>query len=144
MNSNLFKYSILLALTALMPLSANFHNEENENTILTEDITNEIPVIPSLIDNYEKVLDVAQYKNADWSNVVGIARNISLAKAARIADKNPEITFFFYMKGHQMVLEREDGTYRVFRKGDAVFFTGEPWWGSAPGFSDGYIKKINN
>jgi hypothetical protein len=47
------------------------------------------------------------------------------------------------MKGFQMVLHSSDDTYgqRIFRQKDAVFFSGEPWWGSAAGFADGYVKE---
>ncbi len=103
------------------------------------DITNQIPQIAKN-DGFEKVHDAAQYKGADWSNAVGIAHRISLAKAKKIANEDPCITFFFYMKGPRMVLETEEGTYRVFYHGDAIFFTGSPWWGSATGLSDGYMK----
>lgn len=108
---------------------------------LTSDITDEIPEIDAKLEGYEKIADVAQYKMADWSQVVGIAKNKSLAEAKAIADSHPEITFFFYTKGYQMVLEKEDGSYRVFHHGDAVFFSGQPWWGSAPGLADGYVKQ---
>lgn len=109
---------------------------------LTRDITQEIPEISSAeLYGFEKIPDVAQYKEADWSQAVAIARGISLEEAFKIAEKNPEITFFFHMKGWQMVLEKPDGTYRSFRHGDTVFFTGNPWWGSAPGYSDGYVRK---
>jgi len=44
---------------------------------LNRDLTSEIPEIDiSAILGFEKVENVAQYKNADWSSVVGIARNI--------------------------------------------------------------------
>ncbi|MDB2613850.1 hypothetical protein N9Y92_01675 [Chlamydiales bacterium] len=109
---------------------------------LTQDITHEIPEISDTsFDGYEKIKDVAQYKNADWNNVIGISKHISIQEAKKIADNDPDITFFFLTKGHRMVLEKEDGTYRTFHHGDAVFFTGEPWWGSAPGLADGYIKQ---
>lgn len=105
------------------------------------DMTHTIPVIHTEeTSGYQKVPDVAQYKMADWSNVIGIAKGVSLKQARKIADSNPEITFFFYMKGPQMVLENESG-YRVFSHRDAVFFSGTPWWGSAPGYADGYIKN---
>lgn len=112
---------------------------------LTRDITSEIPDITDTINisenpNFKKNPNVAQYKEADWSQVVGIAHDLNLDQAFKIAEEKQEITYFFYMKGSQMVLEKTDGTYRVFRHGDAVFFGGEPWWGSAPGYSDGYIK----
>jgi hypothetical protein len=107
-----------------------------------QDITAKIPEIPSQYEGmFEKIPDVAQYKNADWDNVIGIAHHVSLAEAQRMAAENPEVTFFFYMTGVSMVLEREDGTYRHFVQGDAVFFSGTPWWGSAAGYADGYVKK---
>jgi hypothetical protein len=50
------------------------------------------------------------------------------------------------MKGYQMFLEGKPGPggwteKGVFRAGDSVFFTGKPWYGSAPGFSDAYEKE---
>jgi len=110
---------------------------------LNNDITSQIPSIDvSPVVGFNKINDVAQYKNADWSQVIGIARNISLDQATKIANEQyPQTTFFFYIKGGQMVLETQNGDYRVFKHGDAVFFTGEPWWGSAPGLADGYIRQ---
>jgi hypothetical protein len=91
---------------------------------------------------YEYIPDVAQYKGSDWDNVVGMAHKVSLERAFKIADRCPEITYFFYTKAIQLVLEAEDGfTYRIFHEGDAVFFSGEPWWGDATDFADGYVKK---
>lgn len=107
---------------------------------LNKDITNEIPEI-QVQKLFEKIPDVAHYKNADWSQVIGISHGVSLFEAKRIAHQNPDITFFFYVKGYNMVLEKEDGSYRRFSHGDAVFFSGQPWWGSAPGLADGYIKN---
>jgi len=107
---------------------------------LREDITHELPEIGVVAHNFKKIPNVAQYKMADWSQVVGIAKGITIQEAYKIANENPAIAFFFYTKGGQMVLEREDGTYRVFRHGDTVFFAGDPWWGSAPGLADGYIR----
>ena len=107
---------------------------------LNQDITNQIPEI---FENQEfkKIPEVAQYKEGDWNNVKGIARNITLTQAFDIAKQNPDITFFFYTTGRQMILEKTDGTYRRFTHGDTVFFGGEPHWGSAPGLADGYIKQ---
>lgn len=106
------------------------------------DVASEIPEI-SIPEspNFKKLDDVAQYGLGDWSGVVGIARNISRAEACRIAEENPEISFFFYTKGIQMVLGTPEGDYRVFRHGDTVFFKGEPWWGEANDLADGYIKQ---
>lgn len=88
--------------------------------------------------NCQKVWDVAQYKGADWSNLVCVYSNVSLEEACQIAQENPAIDYFFYMKSPYMVLERDEG-YLEFYENDAVFFSGTPWWGSAKGFSDGYI-----
>jgi len=109
--------------------------------ILERDITSQIPEIEApTISGFKKISNVAQYKMADWSQVIGISRGITLSEAYEIANANPEITYFFYTKGGQMVLEREDGSYRVFQHGDTVFFSGAPWWGRAPGLADGYIR----
>lgn len=129
---------ILLSTIAALAAIANPLAAEE----LMNDVTHEIPVIdPSQLSGYEIVGDVAQYGKADWSQVIGMAKGISLYQAKQIADEDPNITYFFYTKGCQMVLITEDGNYRVFRHGDTVFFTGEPWWGSAPGLADGYIKE---
>lgn len=80
------------------------------------------------------------YKYANWSKVIGISRGCTLSEAFEIASKDPKITFFFYVKGFGVRLETEDGNYRDFRQNDAVFFAGEPWWGSASSISDGYVK----
>ena len=109
---------------------------------LTHDITDDIPEITQVhSDGFKKILNVAQQKNADWSQVIGIAKRISITEAKQIAEENPEITFFFYTKGYRMVLEKTDGSYRVFYHGDTVFFSGEPQWGTAPGLADGYLKQ---
>lgn len=134
---------ILLILTLMTsPLVGGGYVTDAGKYVQAEDITYEIPEIKvsKEIKGFERIPNVAQYKEADWSQAVGIARGISLAEAQRIVDEYPEITFFFHMKGFSMVLERQDGTYRYFRKGDTVFFTGEPWWGSAPGYSDGFVR----
>lgn len=131
------KKILLSTIATLASLAHPLTSEEMMN-----DVTYEIPLIdPSVITGYTKVEDVAQYGKADWSQVIGMAKNISREKAKQIADENPDITYFFYTKGCQMVLLTENGNYRVFHHGDTVFFTGEPWWGSAPGLADGYIKE---
>lgn len=107
------------------------------------DLASEIPEIRAFEGSFQKVGNVAQYKFGDWSGVIGIARNVSRNEALRIANENPEITFFFYTKGARIVLETQDGDYRVFRHGDAVFFKGQPWWGEANGLADGYLRHQN-
>jgi len=128
----LFSSSVLL-------LAASTTHAEDQ---LKHDVTSEIPEI-SVPEKkgFQKIANVAQYGHADWSNVVGIARNISLSEAYQIANDDPSIDFFFYTKGYQMVLGTGDGNYRVFRHGDTVFFSGTPWWGSANDLADGYIKQ---
>ena len=109
-----------------------------------QDRAAEIPEIEiPTSSNFQKIDDVAQYGLADWTGAIGIARNIPRSEAIRIASENPEITYFFWTKGFQMVLGTPDGDFRVFRHGDAVFFNGQPSWGSANGLADGYVKIQN-
>lgn len=86
---------------------------------------------------FEKVPDVAQYGGADWNNLVKIENGLTLDQAKQIAANSSEIDFFFYMK-EGMILG--GNASRSFAPGDAAFFSGEPWWGSAPGMADGFIK----
>lgn len=88
------------------------------------------------VANFKKVADVAQYSGADWANEVRRDKAITLDQARAIAAANPKITYFFITKGVQMSL----GAKGVFRTGDAVFFSGKPWYGSAPGLADAYEK----
>lgn len=108
------------------------------------DKNSEIPVIGALeseSESFMKIHNVAQYGLADWSKAVGIARGITRNQALQIAESDPEITYFFYTKGGQMVLGNEEVGYRIFHHGDTVFFTGQPWWGSADDLADGYIRR---
>jgi len=99
-----------------------------------------------------KKSNVAQYKGANWDNFVQKESNCTPEKAQRIALLNPEITFFFFCR-EGMVLEGHiEEKYGSFQPGDAVFFSGEPWYGSAPqcdayeksGLSTVYISPANN
>ena len=94
-------------------------------------------------DSYEKATyewvqkpNVAEYGGADWGNEVKRVSNVSLEEAQAIGEKDPNITFFFYMR-QPMVLTGK-GT---FNPKDAVFFSGAPWYGSAPQ-ADSYEKAI--
>lgn len=110
-----------------------------------KNLTDMIPVIE--VDkvtesvNFEKVTDVAEYGGATWNNVIGISRGISVEEAQKIASSDSKISYFFYMKSGAMSLNANDGNFRAFRQGDAVFFSGSPTFGAAIGFADGYIKK---
>ncbi len=113
--------------------------------------------------------DVAQYKGSDYANVVHVERGITLEEAYDIAESNPDVDYFVYLKGGQLVLEvppevecnpendpfellsftnfrYDSGKYskgycRIFRHGDVVFFKKEGiWLGSAPGYADAYFK----
>jgi hypothetical protein len=73
---------------------------------------------------------VAMFQGADWSNLLRTG-NYSSAQVAMQDVKGGE-TFFFYCNGYLDL-----GTGKQFQPGDAVFFGGRPWWGSAPQ-CDGY------
>jgi len=86
-------------------------------------------------DEWVKKPNVAQYGGADWKNEVKRASGLSVEDAKRIAEKDSGITFFFYMRQYMALGEKGN-----FRPGDAVFFSGNPWYGSAPQ-ADAYEKK---
>jgi hypothetical protein len=68
---------------------------------------------------------VAMYGHADWSKLLRVENYASVDLALQSA-KGGE-TFFFYCNGFLDL-----GPEKQFQPGDAVFFAGEPWWGSAP------------
>jgi hypothetical protein len=80
--------------------------------------------------------NVAQYGGANWSNFIKTVPNCTPQSAQRIARAEPNIGFFFYCRG-VLVL---DG-HPQFNPGDAVFFSGTPWPGSAPQ-ADIYQKDV--
>ncbi len=125
--------SVLLGSTT--PLMAGSHKQRPVKNLKLD-----IPVLEFKSDRWEKTPDVAQNGEADWKNAVGRAKNVTLKEAMEIADSHPEITYFFFMKSRRMVLGHKPNL-RVFRHGDAVFFTGEPTWGEAKDLADGYMKK---
>jgi hypothetical protein len=86
--------------------------------------------------NWTKTPNVAQYGGASWSNWVATKNFSTVAAAQAFAAKDPKITFFFYAR-QNMVL----GNGRSFKPGDAAFFSGQPWFGSAPQ-CDSYQKFI--
>jgi len=118
---------------------------------------------------FNRIPDVAQYKGSDYRNAVRVERGISLEEALEIAANDPEVDYFVYLKGGEMVLEFlpdqsydpandplelvTNGRYtfddgqpghgymRPFRHGDVVFFKNDgKWLGSAPGLADVYEK----
>lgn len=138
------KMSVVFAVVALLTAT---NSQCFAGVPQIKNLTTLIPVIknkevqPNTSNTYDKVVDVAHYGGADWSNVVGISKKVTVQEAKKIADSNPAITYFFYVKGLQMVLKSPDGNVRAFRNGDAVFFSGKPHWGSAHDLADGFVKK---
>lgn len=86
--------------------------------------------------DYIKKCNVAEYGGADWKNLVAKKTGFTLDEAKKFADNDSKIKFFFFMRSYMDL-----GDKGTFKKDDAVFFSGEPWWGSAPQ-ADGYIKAI--
>src|ERR1700749_2066597 len=81
---------------------------------------------------WKKKANVAMYAGASWNNLIQQVSNTTPEQARRIALLNPDITFFFYCR-EGMYLDPVNGNpARQFNKGDAVFFSGDPWYGSAP------------
>lgn len=73
---------------------------------------------------------------------MGKAEDVTVLEATKIAEIDPRTTYFFYMKGSQMIvenLETEPETCRVFQTGDAVFFSSEP---SLVGFRHGFSRWL--
>ena len=118
--------------------------------------------------DFEIKEDTAQYKNADYSTAIRVERGITIERALEIAEQDPRIDYFFYLKDSCMVLEMEgtslcsndllglitrenyvyddgslgSGLCRIFYKGDAVFFQDIDtlWLGTAPGLADTYVR----
>lgn len=80
--------------------------------------------------------NVAQYQGADWSNWISTENFASLAAGQAYAAGNSAINFFFYCR-QPLVLTNG----RSFQPGDAAFFSGQPWLGSAPQ-SDTYQRQV--
>src|ERR1043165_389141 len=89
---------------------------------------------------WTKTADVAMFEGADWSSFKKVVGNCSPPQAPRIAMLDPAIRFFFFCREPMVLTNPGWPGPRSFSPGDAVFFTGEPWWGSAPQ-CDGYRKS---
>ena len=75
--------------------------------------------------NVVKVPNVAMYEGANWDNYL-YTQNFITVDAA-IWKAPGAASFFFYCRG-PLILNNG----RSFNAGDAVYFMGAPWWGSAP------------
>ncbi|STQ91440.1 hypothetical protein [Iodobacter fluviatilis] len=89
-------------------------------------------------NTWVKTNNVAQYQEANWANWIGTKACGSVEAAQAYAAQNAEISFFFYCR-QNMVLTNG----RSFSPGDAAFFSGQPWYGSAPQ-CDSYQKVVFN
>ncbi len=130
----------LFSVFALLCATASFLTAEE---VLEPNPVMEVLELDEVTSTWECIPDVAEYKLADWDNVVMRVDGITAHEAKCIAESYPEIDYFFITTGCRFVLENEEAqppTYRVFNHGDTIFFSGKPWWGSAPGLADGYIK----
>lgn len=82
--------------------------------------------------------NAAQYDGADWSLQVNRMNGISLNEAYTFAYANDAVTYFFRVPdGAQLVLP----IHGTFGSGDTVFFSGNPWFGPAPGLANAYTKN---
>jgi hypothetical protein len=88
---------------------------------------------------FVRTANVAMYGQGDWSGFRKTVSNSTPEAALRIANADPEIRFFFFAREPMVLTNPTWPQPRVFQPGDAVFFSGEPWWGSAPQ-CDGYVK----
>ncbi len=84
--------------------------------------------------SWKKTPRVAQYDGADWSGFIRKQSNCSVEQARRIAICDPRVHFFFFCREYMFLAE-----HGAFEPGDAVFFSGEPWFGSAPQ-CDAYVR----
>lgn len=73
----------------------------------------------------QKVPNVAMYEGANWDNYLYTQNFLNPETAMWKAPG--AASFFFYCRG-PLILKNG----RSFNAGDAVYFTGLPWWGSAP------------
>ncbi len=90
---------------------------------------NEPPAI-----QWVKKPNVAQYGCVNWNNEVKLVSSLTVEQAKKIAEEEPQITFFFYVR-QPMYLTKKGN----FQPGDAVFLSGEPSYGTAPQ-ADAYEK----
>jgi len=79
-----------------------------------------------------KVPDVAMFEGANWDNFL-YTQNFPTIDAA-LQGAQTAASFFFYCRG-PLILHNG----RSFQTGDAAFFTGVPWWGSAPQCDSYYL-----
>jgi hypothetical protein len=100
---------------------------------------------------WTKTENVAMFEGADWSGYKKTVPNCSPEQARRIALLDPSIDFFFFAREYMVLTNPAWSGQRTFNPGDAVFFSGTSWWGSAPqcdayqkdGISLAYIGNLD-
>ena len=85
--------------------------------------------------SWTKTANVAMLGGANWDGFIRKVPNSSPQQAKRISIKNPKITFFFFCREYTFL-----GDKGGFVPGDAVFFSGKPWFSGAPQ-CDSYQKN---
>lgn len=85
---------------------------------------------------WKLVANNAESGAADWHNKLLVEHDVSAGEAARIANSDPRIGFFFHVKGPEIVLSGKG----KFPRNTAVFFSGTPQKGHAQGLADLYVK----
>lgn len=80
-----------------------------------------------MITTWIETGNVAEYQGADWNNWISTQNFPNVEAAQAYAAQNSAIRFFFFCR-QAMVLTNG----RSFQPGDAAFFSGQPWLGSAP------------
>jgi hypothetical protein len=97
---------------------------------------------------FKKIVNKAQNRRGDWSGFLYCCNTENEGAACRIAREDKRINFFFRVKdGAKLVLEKspeELSTARVFYSGDTAFFSGDPDWGSAINYADGFVKDSSS
>lgn len=86
---------------------------------------------------WKKIPGVAMYDDANWEQEVYRQSGMTTETALAYANTDDRVTFFFYMNANMSLPKHGN-----FSPGDAVFFSGKPWLGSAP-MADTYEKVIS-
>jgi hypothetical protein len=109
-------------------------NPDSESSIVPSTST---PIPQKTVISWNKKSNVAEYGDANWNNLIKKVSNVTIDEAKEIGEENSNITYFFYVK--KRVTLADKGT---FYPGDAVYFSGSPWYGNAPQ-ADSYEKNVS-
>ncbi|MEN8905480.1 MAG: hypothetical protein ABF289_05925 [Clostridiales bacterium] len=114
-------------------------DETNDSLISpSNNILDKTSITPETVIDWSKKSNVAEYGERSWNNEIKRVKNISLEEAKKIGEENSDITYFFYVKSRLVLADKG-----VFNSGDAVFFSGSPWYGDAVQ-ADSYEKNITS